>query len=227
MNKSILTTFLAAGMISTSSAVVIFTDSVESPTVTGLSASAIPTNWLQSNQGFGSGNQGLANEDTLAFTTLYGDQALEAHFAQNSGWTTKSGAITSVDGMIEGAIYTLTLNVAAPTSVSTNYGVILLSFNAAQVVRDDVRGNMDANSATILGSKFSGTANTDNMSQQVTIVYTATAADAGRDLAIRVRADQTNPVYFDNFQVDQYIPEPSSALLSCFGTLLVMRRRRA
>lgn len=225
MKIPVFTSLCAFGFMVTAPAAILFTDSVESPTVTGLNSSAIPPNWLESAQGFGSGDQGLANEDTLNFTTPYGDQALEAHFAQNAGWTTAEGVIGS---LVTGVTYTLTLNVAAPTSQSNNFGVALLRFDAGQTTRNDVRGsNYDSNNATLL-SLNTGTATTDDMSQQIVMNYTAVAADAGKDLAIRLRSNSSSPLYFDNFLVtdDTIIPEPSVALLGGLGVLLLLRRRR-
>jgi hypothetical protein len=215
------------------SAEILFTDSVEKPTVTGLSVSDIPTGWLQSARGFGSTNRGFANKDSLDFTTPFGNQALEAHFATNAGWTTASGTIGN---LVEGVTYTLTLNVAANTGDAVDFNVALLAFDAAQVIRDDVRfGTMEGNNATLLGPLiFSGEANTDDMSQTVTIHYTATADVAGKDLAIRVRARESLPVYFDNFKLSQgvvskpstndVIPEPSTnALLGLGGFTVIFR----
>jgi hypothetical protein len=236
-------------LIGSASAEVLFSDSVESPTVTGLSASDIPSAWLQSAQGYGATNRVLANEDTLDFTTPFGNQALETHFNSNAGWTTASGAIGS---LVEGVTYTLTLNVAANTGDTVNFTVALLAFDPAQVIRDDVRGGMmESNNAVLLGPLiYSGQANTDDMSQTVTINYTASADVAGKDLAIRVRSKGARdrakpplPVYFDNFKLSSgvvpesttnvVIPKPitkgavqesnSNALIGIGGLTLILR----
>jgi hypothetical protein len=213
-----------AMLTGSASAVVLFTDSVESPTVTGLSASDIPSGWMQSAQGYSAEKRGLANEDTLDFTTPFGNQALESHFATNAGWTTASGTIGS---LVEGVTYTLTLNVAANTGDAVDFNVALLAFDAAQVIRDDVRsGTMEGNNAILLGPLiFSGEANTDDMSQTVTINYTATAGVAGKDLAIRVRNHESLPVYFDNFKLTHdVVSAPTiNALLGLGGLTLILR----
>lgn len=211
-----------AALATSANGMVIFTDSFENPpnpTVSGVTTT-VPDGWVGSDQGFGSGNRGLANEDTGGFTTTFGAQAASVYFFDNAGLTTQAGTIGTVTA---GVTYTLSFYVASQDSNTYDYNVLLVSFGVGEA-RNDVRNSFTDD---LILAQTSGSVATSDMSKFVSFSYTATAGDPGigEDLAIRIHSVESNPVFFDNFQVDA-VPEPSAALLGALGLLALLRRQR-
>jgi len=209
----------------TAQAAIIFTDSFESPDVTGVTTT-VPDGWVGSSAGFGSGNRGTADEDSGSFTTPFGSQAAHVAFFDNAGLTTEAGAI----GAFQKAIYTVSFNVAngSDATESDTYRVELTLFDTGES-RTDVRPGFTADDFL---ADVTGEVSTSDMSEAVSFSYTFDSSTdvplLGKDVAIRIHSKESDDVFLDNFQVtQQLIPTPAAlpAGLALLG-LTVMRRRR-
>lgn len=211
------------------SAGIIFADSFESPIVTG-QTTTVPDGWVDSAQGFGSGNSGTANEDLGTFSTSFGSQAAVVHFFDNAGLTTQQGTIGALQADVE---YTISFNVArgSDTPDTSTYELEFVAFDeVADEDRDDVRESSFLLSSTkTLLAQASGEVSSTDMSQTVSFTYTADSVDdaalIGQDLAIVIHSKESTNVFYDNVKVS-VVPEPGSLALLGLGSLLTASRRR-
>lgn len=232
MKKISLTAIKSASLatiigVGVAPAATLFTDSFENPpnvTATGITTT-VPAGWVGSNQGFGSGNRGLANEgDETTFSTPFGSQAAAVYFFNNAGLTTAVGAIGTLTVDLT---YTVSFNVANLSDSATDtYKFQLVAFDDGEA-RNDPRSDTFGTVLKVLG----GEVTSSDMLESYSFDFTAVAGDAslGKDLAIRIHSQESNEVLFDNITVTtpDVVPEVSSAMLIALaGMALALRRKR-
>jgi hypothetical protein len=171
-------------LVSSAKAAVIFTESFESPDITGLTTTD-PTGWTAAGH---PSYTGLNDVDSGMVTTPYGSQVVKIY--GNASLTTSDSILSNV--LETSMTYTLTFNVTERSDKSgfdTRYAVDLMA------------------GTDVLGTVAGQTTLTD-MSESDTIVYTTGAAhpNAGDTLRVRLRKGtggnwQSNPQY-DNLQLD-------------------------
>lgn len=176
--------------------------------------------WVKANQGFGSGRQGLVDEDHGDFTDPAGKQAYAFRYT-NSGLTTVEGLIGT---LAAGNTYIVSFDVVLDGHNSTTpYRVSLVTFDGA--ARNDVRNNTGA-TATLASAN--GDATGDGLYTTVTFSYTSDGTESvlGHDVALRIFG-ATSSAIIDNVTVDDgTIPEPASLALIGLGGLVMFSRRR-
>jgi len=172
------------GLAVSASAAEIFTESFESPDITGI-VNTDPTGWS------GSGHPSYtkhADVDSGVFTTTYGTQA--AYIGKDTGKLSTTASILSTT-LAPNTDYTLTFNAAARNDKGqTDYLVDLLA------------------GGTVLDSTF-GLISASDMSEGGSLTYTtgASHANMGQTLAIRIgRGSAVTPwdhaILFDNVRLD-------------------------
>jgi len=221
--KPIITTLVALTVFAATSfahaSVIVFEDSFESPDVTGITTT-VPDGWVGSTQGFGSGNRGVADVDSGAFTTPAGAQAAYTNFFDNAGLVTQEGAIGDLR---VSELYVISFRVAKVAGEPDRNYLVGLHAIPDGTARNDVRG--PSKPGTLLASA-SGVVTTSDMSELVTFTYIASPGDAsiGQDLAVVIKSRDSNEVFFDDVIVT--VPEPASLALLSAGSLLIFGRRK-
>jgi|GEM_PF-703273 len=204
---------------------VVFSESFESPVVSGYDDNTLPDNgnWIGSNQGFGSTNRGLYNEifawpDAAVFTTPYGSQAYMLD-GPNNGMTTAENAAGAV--VTEGVEVKVSFNAAMLVgAASAGYRVQLVAFDATEgnSTRNDVRGGI---AGTVLATS-QGTVTTTDFSELITFSYTPNASDpVGDDLGIRLLRP-SGGVLYDNIRVivgHDFAPTPENEVILPSGDI--------
>jgi hypothetical protein len=203
---------------SVASADIIFSESFESPVVSGFDDNTVPDNgnWIGATNGFGSSNRGLYNEsvvfpDTPPFTTPYGDQAYYLNYT-NSALTTAQGVIAET--LTAGELYTIKFNTAVVAGNESSGYTYLVEFLAFEPTDDNVlrRDGQAGRPGTVLASAAGGVTTTD-MSQEITFTFTPDGSDPslGKELGLRlVKAGGT--VLYDNVRLiagHDYAPSPA------------------
>ncbi|MFK7911307.1 MAG: Ig-like domain-containing protein [Akkermansiaceae bacterium] len=235
INYSLLTLAAVGSLLlcQLSNAEVVFTESFESPAVSGFDDNTVPSNgdWIGSNQGFGATNRGIYNEvfswpDTAAFTTPYGAQAYMLN-GPNNGMTTAEGATGLV--VTDGVQITVSFNAAMLAgAASTDYRVQLVAFDATEddSTRNDVRGGI---AGTVLATA-DGSVTTTDFSEAVSFSYTPTAGDPiGDDLGIRL-LKPGGSVLYDNIRIvvgHDFNPTPESGVTVPSGNVNLSWTNRA
>ncbi|EMI46059.1 LamG-like jellyroll fold domain-containing protein [Rhodopirellula sp. SWK7] len=167
---------------------VLFTDSFETPDVTGTNAND-PPGWISDSH---PSYVNHVDEDSGSFTTPYGDQGIRVYQGSTIGATTDA---TGLNAPLEAnSSYQLSFNVARATGAVGDYIVQLIA----------IAGD---NSETILSS-VSGLAYETDFSESGTINFTTDGSHTavlGDRIAIRLlhnpASDYTNAVLFDNIQL--------------------------
>ena len=192
---------IAALSILPAASQVVFSESFESPVVSGFDDNTVPSggNWIGANQGFGATNRGLYNETvawpaTPSFTTPFGDQAYRMNYS-NSALTTAEGVLGPITA---GVTYTVTFQNAVTVGGGGNYLVELVAFSPGDA-RNDGRGSRPG---TVVGSA-SGTVATSDMSNVASITFTpgGTNPHLGKDLGVRLIGITGHSVVYDNLRV--------------------------
>ena len=198
------TALLASSLCSTS-AQVVFSESFETPVVSGFSTNTVPSGsrWIGSTDGFGATDRGLYNETvvwptTPPFTTPFGNQAYFINYS-NSALTTAAGVTGQT--VMPDTTYTVTFHAAVTSGTASGaYRVELVAFTAAEgnSVRIDANGTMPG---TVLATA-TGTVTSTNMSAVGMVSFTpqASSSHLGKDLGIRL-VKSTNSVLYDNIRL--------------------------
>jgi hypothetical protein len=198
---------LLAGLflsLSPASAEVIFSESFESPVVSGFDDNTVPSSgWVGASNGFGASNRGLFNEfvawpGTPDFSTPFGEQGYFLNYT-NSALTMAQGTLT--EPLTEGEVYTVTFNVGVKAGVaSSNYLVEFLAFEPG----DDNNARKDGQNTrpgTVLASA-SGPVTTNDLSESGSLTYTPSAGDPhlGKEIGVRL-VKSSGSVIYDNLRV--------------------------
>ncbi len=218
----------ALTLVSTSAnAGVIFSESFESPVVSGFASNTVPdTGWVGASNGYGATNRGLYNETvawpaTPAFSTPYGEQGYMINYT-NSGLTTAQGTLSET--LTQDVTYTLSFNVAVQAgTASGSYIMELVAFSPS----DDDTARKEAKSTrpgTILATA-NGTVTTTDMSQSDSIVFTAAAGNPSLDKELGIRLIKgSNSVIYDNIRLirgHDLQPSPADGVTIAGGNVLL------
>ncbi|MBT8045298.1 MAG: hypothetical protein KJO79_10145, partial [Verrucomicrobiae bacterium] len=138
--------FLALTLPHAANAEVVFSESFESPVVSGFDDNTVPDNgnWVGSSGAYNASVRGLYNDfvawpGTSKFSTPYGDQGYMLAYSTTQ-LTTAQGATGQT--ITAGVTYTLTFNAAFESGASADYKAELVAFAAA----DDNAAREDPNS---------------------------------------------------------------------------------
>ncbi|MDA7881670.1 Ig-like domain-containing protein [Akkermansiaceae bacterium] len=198
---------LLAGLslsLSPASAEVIFSESFESPVVSGFDDNTVPSSgWVGASNGFGASNRGLFNEfvawpGTPDFSTPFGEQGYFLNYT-NSALTMAQGTLT--EPLTEGEVYTVTFNAGVKAGVaSSNYLVEFLAFEPG----DDNNARKDGQNTrpgTVLASA-SGPVTTNDLSESGSLTYTPSTGDPhlGKEIGVRL-IKSSGSVIYDNLRV--------------------------
>jgi len=231
MKKYLVITALSTSLAISSHAASIFSDSFESPDVTGRS-DTLPTGWdvpgtdplngdaaVERTNRIGTYQETGATTGDDNFTTPFGEQVAWVHGDNYNNYliTNDTGLSATVAA---DTVYTLTWNVGSDNGDSglgtRGYKMRLLA----------------GNSTVLAGGSFTFLENQDlSATDSLSFTTSATPANLGETLRIRMEADGPNSlrddILFDNLELDaSVIPEPSVALLGGLGILALLRRRR-
>lgn len=193
---------------------IIFSESFESPVVSGLALNTVPNNgkWIGAIEGFGSTTRGLFNENvawpaTPAFSTPYGDQGYILDYS-NSGLTTATNAIPG--SFAADVTYTVKFNAAIRAgAAASTYQVELVAFTAADnnAARLECRGNRPG---TVLATA-TGPVTTNNMSVRGSLVFTPTVSNTnlGKEIGLRLIKNSGSVIYDNLRLITGHDPSPS------------------
>ena len=182
------------GLAGPAHAIVYFTESFESPVVSGYVQNSVPdTGWVGATQGFGATSRGLYHEGDGVFTTPFGDQAYLLDYT-NAGLTTAQATVPA--SLMAGVTYTVSFNAAIrSTDTSANYQVEFVAFDPGDddAARTECRGGRPG---TILDSA-TGTVSTSDMSASDSIIYTPAAGDPslGKEIGVRLIKNSGDMLY--------------------------------
>ncbi len=193
---------------------VVFSESFESPVVSGFDDNTVPSgdNWIGSSGAFNANLRGLYNESvvwpvTPAFSTPYGKQGYSLNYSTTM-LTTAQGATGQT--ITAGVTYTLTFHAAKLASTTTNYLAHLVAFDLAD--DNTARQNPNTMAGTIV-AQATGAITASDMSDFVTIVFTPDGSHPhlGKELGIRFDKASGNAIY-DNVRLvvgHDYAPSPA------------------
>lgn len=175
----------------------IFSDSFESPVVTGTNKWTAPDNWnLESSGSLSYWKQsGLSNVDGGTFTTPFGNQVATiwgpGHTIQSS-LTVKESAFSQV--VTAGITYMLKFNLAKGTNLDGDYIVQLVAFDAGATRDDWAQG-------TVL-AQISGTASqTDLYQSSANISFTASDGDPSLGKLLGIQMEGMAGILIDNLKL--------------------------
>lgn len=199
----------------TSHAEVVFSESFESPVVSGFATNTVPDNgnWIGSSGAFNATVRGLYDDfvawpATPVFSTPFGDQGYFLDYSTTM-LTTAQGATGQT--ITAGVTYTLTFNAAFRAGTSADYKAELVAFGPG----DDNAARQSPNSpaGTVVASA-TGAITASDMSDEVTITFTpdATNVHLGEELGIRFD-DADGSAIYDNVRLivgHDFDPSPAS-----------------
>src|SRR6056297_3448509 len=179
---------LALTFHSAASAEVVFSESFESPVVSGFQTNTVPDNgnWVGSRGPFNASVRGPYNDNVNwpavpVFTTPYGDQAYYLNYSTTM-LTTAQGATGQT--ITADVTYTLTFNAAHLEGTTANYRAELVAFGPDD--DNSVREDSNNPAGTIVASA-GGEITSSDMSNSFSIVFTPDSShpNLGEELAIR------------------------------------------
>lgn len=207
-----------AGLVSSSTpstAQVVFSESFESPVVSGFVSNTVPDNgnWIGSSGAFNASVRGLYDDfvawpGTPVFSTPYGDQGYILDYSTTM-LTTAQGVTGQT--ITAGVTYTLTFNAAFRAGTSADYRGELVAFEPGD--DNTARQNPNSTAGTVVASA-SGVITANDMSDEVTIVFSPDGGNAhlGKELGIRFD-DANGSAIYDNVRLivgHDYNPDPAS-----------------
>jgi hypothetical protein len=216
-SASLLGLPLALALNYSATAEVVFSESFESPVVSGFQTGTVPDNgnWVGSTGAFNSNVRGPYNDqvawpNTPVFTTPYGDQAYYLNYSTTM-LTTAQGATGQT--ITADVTYTLTFNAARLEGTTADYRAELVAF---EVTDDDSAREGSNNPAGTVVASESGAITATDMSDTVSIVFTPDASNPhlGKELAIRFD-DGDGSALYDNVRLivgHDYAPTPESGI---------------
>lgn len=225
-SPSLFTGILATALLGISSpaySAVVFSESFESPVVSGFVDNTVPDNgnWIGSRGPYQATLRGLYNDDfawpdTADFTTPYGDQGYYLNYSTTSLTTSVGATGQTVTADVS---YTVTFNAAVVDGQTADYYVELVAFEASDdnTAREDPTG-----SGTVLASS-TGPITGSDMTTTGTIIFTPDGSNPhlGKELGIRLDKATGSAIY-DNIRLivgHDYVPTPESGVIVPSGTV--------
>jgi hypothetical protein len=212
---------------------VVFSESFETPVVTGFDDNTVPASgWVGATNGFGATNRGLINEfvnspATPPFSTPYGEQAYFINYT-NSGLTTAQGA--TGETLTAETTYTVSFNAAVRAgAASADYLVEFVAFDPAH--DNNARSNCQSNRPGTVLATATGTATTTDMSASDSIIFTPDGADPnlGKEIGIRL-IKASGSMLYDNIRLitgHDFTPSPEDGVTIAGGSVLLSWTNRS
>ena len=208
---------LLAGLcaaVGTANAAIVYTDSFESPDISGESGNPLPTGWVERLDISGTAR----TAQTSAFPTPFGDQVLGMFGGGSAVYEVITTASILNETILSGFSYSATVHIGKRTDRNPKVGVIRLAA-------------VDGGGSVTVIDSTTGTPALTDFSETLDVSYVADGTYAGQRLAIILgeiagTSGGTRHIGFDNLSVD-VVPEPGSLALMGLGGLCMLRRRRS